>query len=389
VNIRLICQEPFRLFFPIGLLVSIAGVSLWPLLYAEQLSFHPAVSHARLMIHGFVGSFVIGFLGTAGPRMLSAPHLTPAEVIGLLIAISGGVLAHLSNHVILGDSCFLALFAAFALMLLIRVVRLRKDTPPPGFVLVGLGLLSMIIGTSILLWESSRGVFIDPFSFAYKFPRLLAYEAFLTLPVLGIAPFLLPRFFGKTSEHNFPETLAPGPDWKRRMALASLVGTLLIAGWALEAAGHLRIARFQQLLVAGIWIFTQIPGLFRDESSGTMRWSARFALFCLVAGLGAAGLAPAYRIPVSHLLYISGFGLFTLTVATRVIFGHAELETSFNRRQPWLITVIALVVAATATRISAEFWPQILISHHNYAALLWILAAGIWAVVVLPKVARS
>ncbi|MFT5467512.1 MAG: hypothetical protein ACI8UO_002616 [Verrucomicrobiales bacterium] len=192
VNIRLICQEPFRLFFPIGLLVSIAGVSLWPLLYAEQLSFHPAVSHARLMIHGFVGSFVIGFLGTAGPRMLSAPHLTPAEVIGLLIAISGGVLAHLSNHVILGDSCFLALFAAFALMLLIRVVRLRKDTPPPGFVLVGLGLLSMIIGTSILLWESSRGVFIDLFHSLTNFRVSSPTRPFSPCRFSELPPFFCP-----------------------------------------------------------------------------------------------------------------------------------------------------------------------------------------------------
>lgn len=374
-----VCEEPFRLFFPVGLLISIAGVSLWPLLYAGQLGFHPGVSHARLMIHGFVGSFVIGFLGTAGPRMLSAPSLRPGEVSLLLASLSGGVVAHLTNRVSVGDACFLALFASFGLMLLVRVLWFRQDTPPPGFPLVGLGLVSMIAGTAMLLLE-------NPSTFIFAFSRLLAYEAFLTLPVLGVAPFLLPRFFGESSLHNFPETLAPPPDWKRRAALATVVGLLLLAGWALEAAGHARVARIQQLLVAGLWLASQTPGLFRSSSGGTLGWAARIALLCVVTGLGVSALAPAYRIPLSHLLYLGGFGLLTLTVATRVVFGHAGLADRLGGRLVWMRVVIAIVVIGAATRMSAEFWPNIIVSHHIYASLAWILAAGIWAVAVLPKI---
>ena len=59
--------EPYRLFFLSGILFSIAGVLLWPLFYQGKLAFYPGVSHARVMIAGFGGAFVVGFLGTAGP----------------------------------------------------------------------------------------------------------------------------------------------------------------------------------------------------------------------------------------------------------------------------------------------------------------------------------
>jgi uncharacterized protein involved in response to NO len=67
------CEEPFRIFFPIGAVLALFGVSLWPLYYAGAITEYPSIPHARLMIEGFMASFIIGFLGTAGPRITSAP----------------------------------------------------------------------------------------------------------------------------------------------------------------------------------------------------------------------------------------------------------------------------------------------------------------------------
>ena len=375
------CDEPFRLFFPAGILISVIGSALWPLLYSGHLGFHPGVSHARLMIHGFVGSFVIGFLGTSGPRLLGAPRLRMAEVGLLLALLLGGVAAHLANRIFAGDACFLALFAAFGLMLSVRLWRFRQDVPPPGFVLVGLGLFSMVVGTALLLVESSAG----PTPFRYAFARLLAYEAFLTLPVLGVSPFLLPRFFGESSGHNFPETLEPTPDWKRRATIATTIGVALLGGWALVAAGHVALGRIEQLLVASIWLVSQTRGLLSLRRGGTMGWAARIAVACLVTGLAAPALAPIYRIPLSHLLYMGGFGLLTIVIATRVIYGHAGVGVRLKRGPKWMICVIVILLIGAATRMSAEFWPRILISHHVYAALCWIGAAVVWAIAAFPK----
>jgi uncharacterized protein involved in response to NO len=64
-SIQLFSEEPFRLFFPIGLLLGIVGVALWPLYYAGFATTYPGTMHARLMVEGFMASFIIGFLGTA------------------------------------------------------------------------------------------------------------------------------------------------------------------------------------------------------------------------------------------------------------------------------------------------------------------------------------
>ena len=72
-GLRWLAAEPYRLFFASGALWSIVGVSLWPLFHAQLLSFYPNLVHARLMIEAFGGAFVVGFLGTAGPRMATAP----------------------------------------------------------------------------------------------------------------------------------------------------------------------------------------------------------------------------------------------------------------------------------------------------------------------------
>ena len=72
--------EPFRIFFPPATLLGISGVSLWPLFFSGLHPFYPGPMHARLMIKGFLAGFVIGFLGTALPRLLSAPPLRRSDL---------------------------------------------------------------------------------------------------------------------------------------------------------------------------------------------------------------------------------------------------------------------------------------------------------------------
>ena len=81
---RVICQEPFRIFFPAGTVLGILGVTLWPVYYLGGGIAYPNVAHARLMIEGLMGSFIFGFLGTAGPRLTSTPGF---NLIAFTVAI--------------------------------------------------------------------------------------------------------------------------------------------------------------------------------------------------------------------------------------------------------------------------------------------------------------
>src|SRR5690606_21616319 len=96
--------EPFRVFFPLGVASGLVGLTLWPLFLWDVLPVYPGLMHARLMIQGLMAGFIIGFLGTAGPRLLSAPHFLASE-LGLLLGLYIATLsAHLAARPVLGDA---------------------------------------------------------------------------------------------------------------------------------------------------------------------------------------------------------------------------------------------------------------------------------------------
>ena len=123
--LNLLPKEPFRVFFPLGVVAGVVGVSLWPLFYARALVMYPAVAHSRMMICGFVAAFAIGFLGTAVPKMLDAPRLIPGELLALIVLYCASVSAFLAGATIAGDTLFLGLLLAFALVLGMRFVKGR------------------------------------------------------------------------------------------------------------------------------------------------------------------------------------------------------------------------------------------------------------------------
>ena len=151
------CEEPFRIFFPIGALLALLGVSLWPLYYAGALTEYPAILHARLMTEGFMASFIIGFLGTAGPRITSAPHFSRAEVLVLLTLDLLAAGLHFGGSHRAGDFLFALCLATFAFILGQRFVQ-RADSPPPNFVLVALGLLNGVVGALLLALYQNRAL---------------------------------------------------------------------------------------------------------------------------------------------------------------------------------------------------------------------------------------
>ena len=141
--------EPFRIFFPLGLFLGAVGVALWPLFVWHAVEFYPAQAHIRLMIEGLMGSFIIGFLGTAGPRLLDASPLIAAETGALLgLQILSGFL-HVAQRQTAGDMVFVTLLLLFVGMMAKRAGT-RNDLPPPQFVLVILGLFNAIAGIFLI-----------------------------------------------------------------------------------------------------------------------------------------------------------------------------------------------------------------------------------------------
>ncbi len=373
---RLGLEEPFRLFFPLALVVSMAGVSLWPLLYAKLLAFHPGICHARLMIQGFAGGFALGFLGTAFPRLVSAPPLTKGEIIWLLSVYTAMSVCHLCNVVIAGDGLFLVLWVSFATALGARFFFLRKDMPPPGFVLAGMGIAGGLTATVMLLVEP----LILPAPAWGAFAKLLLYQGFMLLPLMGIGVFFFPRFLGAENRHDFPESEAPPAGWAPKATVAALAGCVVVWTFWLEATGSGVWAGAIRAVVAIGYVAGDVPVLRRARVKGILKLLLRFGILCAAAGIVLSGVLPVQRIALAHILYMGGFAAVILMVATRVILGHSGNPGLAEERRKSVITLVAILLVGVATRVTADFILKIQVSHYIYAALCWVAIAIIWGI---------
>jgi len=377
-------REPFRIFFPAAILAGIAGVSLWPLYFLHVTETYPGVSHARIMACGFFGGFIFGFLGTAMPRMLSATPLRLIEVILLVLLHAAMVVSFALGRIPLGDELFLALLVVFVCCMAIRA-RQRKDLPPPGFVLVLLALINVASGTILSLAIQDREVAV----FWPTLQRLLSYQGFVLLPILGIGPFLLPRFFGMQTAHDFPESLSPTPAWIKKALLALFAGALIIFSFFIEAAGWYRTAYGLRFATTLGYFLIEMPLRQAPGAANALGVAIRIALAGILAGFLAVTFFPAYRVSLLHLTLIGGFAVLTFTVATRVVFGHSGNIALLKSRNRWLLVALAIMLFAMATRISGDFWPKIMASHYIYGAILWVIGVAVWCFYVLPRLRHA
>lgn len=375
--------EPYRILFPVGTLLGVVGTGLWPVHVWTSAISYPGIIHARIMICGFLTAFVIGFLGTALPRLLDVPRFNGRNAATFSILTCATVVAYLCQRVLLGDCLFL-----FTLLLLIGTLlsraRHRKDTPPPGFVLVGFGLLSATAGIALFIANdlSDGGIHPD----LYVAARLLLYQGYLLFPIMGIGAFLLPRFFGMPSRHSFPESLTPPPGWWPKAAFAATCGGAILLSFTLEIYGFFRLAFALRAAVVATYILREVPIHKADVSGGSLALSLRVSLVALPLGYVSMAFAPQWMMTLNHIIFITGFSLITFVVASRVILGHSGQSHRFRSPGKAIPILLGLMILALATRLSADWLPNVRLNHYGYAAATWITASIIWAASMLPAV---
>lgn len=366
---RWLASEPYRILFALGTLWSIIGVMLWPLFYHGLLRGYPLFPHTRLMIEGFGGAFVLGFLGTAGPRMASAPKLTPLELCWLTGLHSAACVLHLMGKHPAGDVLFTAVLLSLVASLFVRVFRFRKEALPPQLLLGFSGLFCGIAGAGIL--AISGGSAPDPLM--YRLASLLLYQGLLLPPVLGIGSFVFPRILGG----DFGESATAAETRKKRWR-SMVSAVLLCSSFVLEAYGFPLAGGLLRAAVCAFYLLLEV-GWAAKPGQGSLAAGLRWALVIGLAGIVLAAFAgPGARVSVNHLLYIAGFGLLMLIVGSRVLFGHSGGLAMFSERSWTARSIIWLALLAAATRAVPALVPALAVSHHNYAAITWAVLASIW-----------
>lgn len=369
---RMVLEEPYRVFFPLGMLAGIWGVLMWPMFYAGWLEFYPGEAHTRMMIGGFMGAFVLGFLGTAFPRLAGNRSWFGLEFLVILALWLTHVANQAAGHVRTGDMVFCVMLLALFTGMAGRWIFGHRDTPPPGFLLAFAGIIGAATASGFLAAQPS------PTLVQWNLARLWLFQGFLLLPLMGIGPYVLPRFFGESSSHSFDDSPHPPAGWWRKAGAALAVLVLVAASFGIEAAGH---ARAGQLLRAALilgWFALETPAFRRVKLATTPGTAVRWAFASMATGCASAAIWPLARVGSLHLFFVSGLGLVTMAVGTRVILGHAGRHDLLGGKIVWLRWVIGLAILAATTRMSSDFLPNVRVSHHIYAAWTWVIAAVVW-----------
>src|SRR5215467_4086081 len=80
-------SDPYRLFFPLGIILGTMGVAIWPLYYYGVTPGYSGRAHAFVQTDGFLYAFIAGFLLTAVPRFTGteAPSLSVQYALAAII----------------------------------------------------------------------------------------------------------------------------------------------------------------------------------------------------------------------------------------------------------------------------------------------------------------
>ena len=372
-------EEPYRLFFPTGMAIGVIGVLLWPLFHAGWLPYYPNFAHTRLMVDGFAGLFVFGFLMTAGPRLLGVPAFSRSVVLTIFSLCCAACSAHLLNQLAIGDFLF-SLTTGLVIINAIGAFRARSDVPPPGFPLAALGLLCACIGSLLLGLSAS----IWPNSSAFELGKILLYQGFTLLPIVGVGAFFFPKILGSSNTHAFPEMRLPNKAWKRRLLHSLFAALGFFASIALELSGQITLGYILRLAALGIYCIAEIPFAEFQKAQSMHGRQLLFSLLTIAIGFIGAAIFPAYKTAWLHAYFVVGLTGIIFLVSIRVVFGHASRPQLIRKSVLPSACIIGILALAAATRIFADFRPNLQTSHYLYAAAAWIACALVWIIFVAP-----
>lgn len=334
-------------------------MALW-LLFLGRLLPYPSILHSYIMIGGFLTAFTAGFIMTAVPRFTGTFH---ADRLELISALTGIVLLPLVawSSATLASMCVLVSHCTLVVFFVRRFVK-RRSPLPLAFLFIPLSIGFSILG-HLMIVLALRGLLDASF---YNLGRLLAFHSFMLGVVLGVGSRLIPAFMGY------------GPPREQKslaiiFALIAFFGSFFVQqfvqfNWGLGL----------RLFAVGFVVF-RVWSIYRLPSNPS-KLSYGLWLSCWGVFLGSFGswLIPSQFVHWTHVLFISGFGLMTLMISSRVILSHGGYDLAKEGERGVIALVVGLLIATTVVRLligmsSAPTEILLLLS-----SILWLVTLMVW-----------
>jgi uncharacterized protein involved in response to NO len=365
--------DPYRIFFPVGVLLGTMGVLIWPLYYYGVTATYSGRAHAFVQTDGFLYAFIVGFLLTAIPRFTGTD--TPSRPVQLTLAaiiVFTGV-AFEFRFFIAGQIAFLVAHCIL-LILVIRRFRQRRQEPPETFPLVGIGLLC---GMLAALLNAGIALNIIGPSWDLLAKRLLT-EGMVLLLVLGIGGFLGPRLLGFAQLPQFSKTSPLDEHRTTYIVRYEIAGLIILISLIIEYRFGVSAMSFVRAAAATFVIMSTLKPWQLPAVRTTLSWCVWSAHWFVIVAVWIVAIEPRYRIDFLHILFIGGFTLLIFAVGTRVTLSHGGHALTLERRSWPLRIGITTGLIALLARIGAPFSGLTYFAHLAWAAILWISGVCLW-----------
>lgn len=357
---------PYQLFFPLGLLNALLAVGVWFVQNLDWFTTPAILIHSKLIVGGFLWSFIIGFLMTAVPRMTGTGSTNIIEYIFATILLLGQTFFawQADGRFFYANQILLILFLiAFGAR---RLLKMKKPMPV-FFSHVGAAMVLALLGAYYhFKGNSLMGIH-------------LYHVGTTLLLVLGIGT----RFFSFLS--GLPSVFENATSLMPRLAFHSsaiLMGVLLFLAGRGNSMAYLGLMALTLVYLFKFWQ-VQRP----SARPSALKYSVRIVAAMIPLSFFLTWLQPLMFVTWFHLLFIGCFGLITFSVATRVILAHGSYSTELETKSPALWLLVSCLVLGLASRIIYNFsdglWK---ISYLHLAAMFWVFAVIGWCWTFLPKI---
>lgn len=354
-------SEPFRVFFPFAILGLLYGVLLWvPQIWSPDN--YPVLVHRYLMLNGYVGMLIAGFLMTAVPRFSKTFEAQSFEILSFfLVTFLGLFFAYRDQESLV----FLlsSLQAVIILLFMFRRITKRKENPPYSFIFIFVGLILWFLsGIGSLIYGT------DAF-------KQLHYEGSITAIILGVGSRLIPGILGhieivsaQREKYETPDPILKTVPYHFYLSIILFVGSYFL----LEFYGSIIRAVVVGTIGFAYWKLYALP---RERTALT--WNIWVCGYMIVFSFILKAVWEDGVIHASHALFISGIVLIGLLISTRVIQSHGPKDKTLENWKG-LYWVSGLLLLAAATRVTAFIMPDGYLRHLGYSSLVLTIAVLIW-----------
>jgi uncharacterized protein involved in response to NO len=373
-------REPFRIFFPLGVLFAWIGIGHW-LLYATGVTqTYSCLFHGLLQMQAFMMAFAVGFLLTAVPRRTQSAPPSTLELTAAVLALVTTAAAAISERWRLAEAAYAIVFVLLLQFAVRRFLGQRAGRrPPAAFVLIPMGVLHGLGGAALI--AASTAPHAPAWTMALG--RLLVEQGVFLCFAVGVGGLVLPLMDGAP----------PPPDLgssrrETRTALAyAATGVLIFTSFLLEQWGWVRGGPLLRAAMVVVGFTLGGSAWHRPATPGVHRQLVWLAVWLMPVGLLISALWPDYRVPALHILFIGGFGLMAFAVATHVALSHLNLEAAALGRPPAVIVLGAAFLLSMFARLAADFSDSYF-DHLAWAAAIWLTGSAVWLAFLGPKLLR-